>query len=317
MTIFKHKNEYLLVELYKPSTLEDCILLPRIYDIFNSFKLSGELPNLILTGKAGIGKTSTIEVLCKELNYEVYKINGSSEGRYLATIQNNVVQYCTTYSMTNPGNKKVVLFDEFDNTLPDVQLCLRGVIEQYQNNVIFVFTCNSYNKILEPIRSRCSTILFPTPVSFEDRNYIGKKVYELLNKICKDKSIKASKSDILKLIKQYSPDIRKILNEFQKGCVDGVFNIPLYSNGDISELIDFIKSKNFDSVREWILLNLHDCTQFYTNLYNNLKNYIEEDSIPSSILILNDYQYRHHFVLDLELHLYACIIELSNTVKFK
>ena len=172
-------KKFLWVDEYAPNTVDDCILPDSIKSVLVGYRDTGVVPNVILSSGPGQGKTSSMLALAKDLDLDVLFINGSNEGRYLATIQNIVTDFCSTVSFTQ--KRKLVFFDEFDNSLPDVQLCLRGIIEKFQNNTSFVFSCNTYGKIIEPIKSRCATLQY-TP-SKDDAKSLKLQVFKRLQGI--------------------------------------------------------------------------------------------------------------------------------------
>lgn len=306
-------QEYLFVEKYVPKTVNECILPPEIKKVFIEFRDTGNIPNLILTGNPGVGKTSSIKALVRDLGMDLLFVNGSNEGRYLDTIRDKVVQFCSSVSMLNDSpKKKCVLIDEFDNTLDSVQLCLRGVIEEFQSNVIFVFTVNNYNKILPAILSRCSTIEYVIPKVEKKEMMI--EVYKRLAFILTEENITFEKSVLISLVKNLFPDIRKIFNEVQRHSVGGVLDgssLNIVTNDKISDLVDLMKNKKFEQMRVWVSTYNSSLAQSYRLLYDALRLVLEDSGIAQSILTIADYQHKANFAVDQEICFLACVIEIA------
>lgn len=311
-------NEFLFVEKYAPKTVDDCILPENIKTTLIEYRNSGSIPNLILTSAPGFGKTSSILALSKELDLDVLLINGSNEGRYLSTIQNLVTDFCSTTSFY--GKRKLVLFDEFDNTLPDVMLCLRGIIEKFQNNTSFVFTCNNYGKILDAIKSRCATLYYAA--SKDETKILMAQVFKRLRGILAAEEITYDTKVLGALVKLYYPDIRKCINELQRFSVSGSLDISILSKistDNVDVVMELLKDKRkYDSVRKWVADNSDvSAESIFKAVFNKLEDYIKPGSIAQAIIILADYQYKQAFVADTELNICACLLDLSYTCEFK
>ena len=211
---------FLWVEKWAPESVEDLILTKSVKEFFTNVVDEGQLnQNLILQGSQGCGKTQTIKTLCKITKQDVLFLNGSSEGRYLDTIRNQVINFGTTVSMFN-DKKKVVFFDEFDGTTNDVMLCLRGVIEQLHNNVCFIFTCNNLNKIIEPIQSRCVVLKY-TPIPKNEKSQLMVSIFNRMSHILDEEKVEYDKKVVAELIKNYFPDTRQLLNTLQRYSTGG------------------------------------------------------------------------------------------------
>jgi replication factor C small subunit len=315
-------KEFLFVEKYAPTTVDDCILPVSIKSALLDFKDSGEIPNLILTGSPGLGKTSSIKALANELDLDLLFINGSNEGRLIDTIRDKVIQFCTTVSMRSDGhNKKMVLIDEFDNTLDTVQLALRGVIEEYQSNVTFVFTVNNYEKVLPAIVSRCSTINYKIP-KYEYKPLliqITKRLYSILD----TENIEYDRNVLISIVKQLFPDIRRIFNEVQRYSSSGVLDISsvsLLADNDIDKLIEYMKTKQFENIRIWVNDHMDTSPQrLFRLLYNALRGTLNDVSIANAILLIADYQHKATAAVDQEINFLSCVIEITynDSIKFK
>jgi DNA polymerase III delta prime subunit len=308
------------VEKWAPNKVEDLILQKNIKEFFLNVVKEGQLnQNLILQGSQGCGKTQTIKTLCKITGQDVLFLNGSSEGRYLDTIRNQVINFGTTVSMFNE-KKKVIFFDEFDGTTNDVMLCLRGVIEQLHNNVCFIFTCNNINKIIEPIQSRCVVLKY-TPIPKKEIPNMMASVFERISSILNSENIQYDKKVIIQLVKKYFPDTRKIINDIQRysslGKIDSGILVS-FSDVNVSDLINNLKSKNYSEVRKWVVQNCSgDISAVFHKLYESFYDSLVPSTIPSAVLIIAKYQYQSAFVADQEINLLAALTEIMVEVEFK
>ena len=308
------------VEKWAPNKVEDLILQKNIKEFFLNVVKEGQLnQNLILQGSQGCGKTQTIKTLCKITGQDVLFLNGSSEGRYLDTIRNQVINFGTTVSMFNE-KKKVIFFDEFDGTTNDVMLCLRGVIEQLHNNVCFIFTCNNINKIIEPIQSRCVVLKY-TPIPKKEIPNMMASVFERVSSILNSENIQYDKKVIIQLVKKYFPDTRKIINDIQRysslGKIDSGILVS-FSDVNVSDLIKNLKSKNYSEVRKWVVQNCSgDISAVFHKLYESFYDSLVPSTIPSAVLIIAKYQYQSAFVADQEINLLAALTEIMVEVEFK
>jgi DNA polymerase III delta prime subunit len=311
---------FLWVEKWAPKSVEDLILTKSVKEFFLNVVGEGQLnQNLILQGSQGCGKTQTIKTLCEITKQDVLFLNGSSEGRYLDTIRNQVINFGTTVSLFN-GKKKVVFFDEFDGTTNDVMLCLRGVIEQLHKNVCFIFTCNNLNKIIEPIQSRCVVLKY-TPILKEEKPQMMSDVFKRMSYILEQENIEYDKKVILELIKSYFPDTRQLLNTLQRYSTGGTIDsgiLASFSDISINELIKHLKEKNFSEVRKWVVTNLdNDSSVILRRVYDSLYDVLLPQSIPAAVLVIAKYQYQIAFVADQEINLLAALTEIMCECSFK
>ena len=309
-------NDILWVERYRPSTVEDLILPEGIKNTFRDIIGEGKIPNLILSGSAGTGKTSAAMVLCKELDCDYIIINGSDEGRLIDTLRNKLTQYCSSVSMS--GGRKVVIIDEADYMTPDsVQPAMRGFIEKFSSNCSFIFTCNFKNRIIEPIHSRCAVIDY----SASDNQKMCSDFMERCNFILKEEGIESEPKVVAELIMKHFPDFRRVLNELQRYSVSGKIDSGILlniSDTNMNELVESLKSKNFKSVRAWVVNNLdNDPQKVYRKIYDKLYEKCDPSSIPAIILVIANYQYKSAFVADQEINLMACLVEIMSNAKFK
>ncbi len=313
------RDEFLWVEKYRPKTIEDCILPESIKKTFLDFLDKGEVPNLLLAGPAGCGKTTVAKALCNQLGVDVYVINGSDEGRFLDTVRNNAKNFASTVSLSSDSRHKVIIIDEADNTTPDVQLLLRASIEEFSNNCRFIFTCNYKNKIIEPLHSRCAVIEFS--ITGKQKPTIAAAFFNRLNTILETEKIDADKKVLAELINKHFPDWRRVLNECQRYSSSGTIDTSIlaeFSDVKTSELIKKLKEKNFTDVRKWVVSNLdNDPSVILRRVYESLTDAVVPPSIPAAVLIIAKYQYQIAFVADQEINLLAALTEIMCDCEFK
>ena len=314
------KDEFIWVEKYRPKTIDDCILPEDIKKTFNEFLKQGAIPNLLLSGPPGIGKTTVARALCEQLGADYYVINGSDEGRFLDTVRNQAKNFASTVSlMDGDASHKVIIIDEADNTTNDVQLLLRANIEAFYKNCRFIFTCNFKNRIIEPLHSRCSVIDFS--VDKKNRPAIMAQFFKRLTTILELEKIEAEKKVILELINKHFPDWRRVLNECQRHSVTGQIDSSILvsiSQVNIEDLLKSLKAKDFEKVRKWCVNNLDSDAQvlmrrIYDALYENFDNLSKAAAVP----IVAKYQYNSTFVADQEINLLAFLTEIMVECEFK
>ena len=313
------RDEFLWVEKYRPKTIEDCILPESTKKTFLEFLNKGEIPNMLLSGPAGCGKTTVAKALCNQLGVDVYVINGSDEGRFLDTVRNNAKNFASTVSLSSESKHKVIIIDEADNTTPDVQLLLRASIEEFSRNCRFIFTCNYKNKIIEPLHSRCAVIDFN--LTKKDRPTIAAAFFQRLNDILDGERIEADKKVLIELINKHFPDWRRVLNECQRYSVSGKIDsgiLAYFSDVKVNDLVKNLKEKNFTEVRKWCVDNLdNDPTVLLRRIYDSLSSSLIPSSIPPAVLIIARYQYQIAFVADQEINLLACLTEIMVECEFR
>ena len=313
------RDEFLWVEKYRPKTIEDCILPESIKKTFLDFLDKGEVPNLLLSGPAGCGKTTVAKALCNQLGVDVYVINGSDEGRFLDTVRNNAKNFASTVSFSSEAKHKVIIIDEADNTTPDVQLLLRASIEEFSNNCRFIFTCNYKNKIIEPLHSRCAVVEFG--IKGKAKQEIAASFFNRLNDILDKERIETDKKVLAQLINNHFPDWRRVLNECQRYSVSGKIDsgiLATFSDVSVNDLTKNLKQKNFTEVRKWCVDNLdNDPSVLLRRIYDSLSSSLVPSSIPAAVLILAKYQYQVAFVADQEINMLACLTEIMVECEFK
>ena len=313
------RDEFLWVEKYRPKTIEDCILPENIKKTFRDFLNKGEVPNLLLSGPAGCGKTTVAKALCAELGVDVYVINGSDEGRFLDTVRNNAKNFASTVSLTSESKHKVIIIDEADNTTSDVQLLLRASIEEFSRNCRFIFTCNYKNKIIEPLHSRCAVVEFG--IKGKQKQEIAAEFFKRLNGILDNERIQSDKKVLAELINKHFPDWRRVLNECQRYSVGGKIDSGIlahFSDVKVNDLIKNLKEKDFPQVRKWCVDNLdNDPAVLLRRIYDSLYASLVPSTIPSAVLIIAKYQYQIAFVADQEINLLACLTEIMVECEFR
>ena len=314
------RDEFIWVEKYRPKNIDDCILPEDTKQTFKEFLKKGEIPNLLLSGPPGIGKTTVAKAMCEELGVDYYVINGSDEGRFLDTVRNQAKNFASTVSLMDADKKhKVIIIDEADNTTHDVQLLLRANIESFYKNCRFIFTCNFKNRIIEPLHSRCSVIEFA--ISGKNKATIAAQFFKRLVFILDQEHIEADKKVVAELINKHFPDWRRVLNECQRHSVSGKIDSSILANFSevkINDLIKNLKGKKFPEVRKWCVNNLdNDPSVLLRRIYDALFESLDGPSIAAAVLIIAKYQYQIAFVADQEINLLACMTELMVECEFK
>ena len=312
-------SDFIWVEKYRPQTIDECILPDNIKKTFQDFVNHGEIPNMLLSGPPGIGKTTVAKALCKELGVDYYVINGSDEGRFLDTVRNNAKNFASTVSLTSQSKHKVIIIDEADNTTSDVQLLLRASIEEFSGNCRFIFTCNYKNKIIEPLHSRCSVVEFS--IKGKEKVKIAGLFFKRLQQILDTERIPYDPPVLAEIINKHFPDWRRVLNECQRYSVGGKIDsgiLATFSDVSVNDLIRNLKDKNFPEVRKWVVDNLdNDSSVLLRRLYDSLYETLIPNSIPAAVLIIAKYQYQIAFVADQEINLLAALTEIMVECQFK
>ena len=313
------RNEFVWVESYRPQTIEDCILPDELKNTFKQFVEKGEVPNLLLSGPPGCGKTTVAKALCNELGVDYYVINGSDEGRFLDTVRNNAKNFASTVSLSSDAKHKIIIIDEADNTTPDVQLCLRAFTEEFIGNCRFIFTCNYKNKIIAPLHSRCAVIDFA--IKGKERQELAAKFFNRLRIILEKESVEYDPKVLVELIQKHFPDWRRVLNELQRYSVSGKIDtgiLAAFSNVKTDNLFQSLKAKDFSKVRKWVVDNLdNDPSVLIRSIYDAVYTHLEGSGIAAAVLIIAKYQYQSGFVADQEINMLACLTEIMVECQFK
>jgi DNA polymerase III delta prime subunit len=312
--------ENLWVEKYRPTKIEDCILPNELKETFKQFLNKKEIPNLLLSGTAGTGKTTVARALCEELGADYIIINGSDEGRHIDTLRHKIKNFASTVSLTETAGHKVVILDEADYMNADsVQPALRNFIETFYKNCRFIFTCNYKNKILPALHSRCTVIDFA--ITNGDKNKSYSDFHIRLQYILNEEKIEFDKKVLAELIQKYFPDFRRTINELQRYSVRGKIDSGILfslTEADTKQLIAILKNKEFNAMRKWVIQNLDkEPSALFSTVYEILYKYLQPQSIPQAVLVIAGYQYKAAFVADQEINMVACLTEVMANCKFK
>lgn len=310
-------NQMLWVEKYRPHKIEDCILPDSIKSTFQEYVNRKEIPNLLLAGSAGVGKTTIAKALCEEVGCDFIVINGSDESG-IDTFRNKIKNYASSMSLS--GGRKVIIIDEADYLNPNsTQPALRGAIEEFSVNCSFIFTCNFKTRIIEPLHSRCSVVEFK--IQNGQKAKMAMQFFKRVEWILSQEGITYDKEVVAAVVMKHFPDNRRVLNELQRYSVSGTIDkgiLAVVSDVEISDLIKAIKGKDFSSARKWVTNNLDsDSATILRKIYDSMYDFLKPDSIPPAVLVLAKYQYQSAFVADQEINMMACLTELMVECEFK
>jgi DNA polymerase III delta prime subunit len=306
-------NDFLWVEKYRPQTIADCILPENLKNTFQKIVDGGELPNMLFSGTAGLGKTTVAKALCNELNLDWIIVNASESGN-IDTLRTKIKQFASTVSLQ--GGYKVVILDEADYlNAQSTQPALRGFIEEFANNCRFILTCNFKNRIIEPLHSRCGVYEFNT--TKKDMAQLAGQFMKRMETILQTEGVEYNQKAIADMIMKHAPDWRRVINECQRNSIGGAIQIADVANDNYSDLFIHLKSKDFKKMRSWVAQNVDaDASAIFRAIYDRMVEKIRPESIPQTVLILADYQYKNAFVADHELNIVACMTELMANVEF-
>lgn len=304
------KDEFLWTQLYRPRKIEDCILPKSLKDTFQEFVNQGNVPNLLLCGTQGTGKTTVARALCEELGFDVLEINGSMNGG-IDTLRNEIKNFASTISFS--GSRKAVILDEADYlNAQSTQPALRNFMEEFSKNCAFILTCNFKNRIIEPLHSRCSVIEFKIPQ--KEKQVLAAQFYKRVLHILKEENIEFEPAVVAQLITTHFPDWRRVLNELQRYSATGKIDTGILTNlkdESFKVLIDALKERNFNSMRKWVGENSDtEPSAFFRKFYDTAHNYMTAKSIPPLVLLLAKYQYQAAFVADQEINTSAFLTEV-------
>ena len=311
------RDDFLWCEKYRPRTVDDTILSPELKETFKEFIKQGNIPNLLLTGGAGMGKTTVARAMLEELGCDYIIINGSMNGN-IDTLRNDIRNFASTVSFD--GGRKYVILDEADYLNPQsTQPALRNFMEEFSNNCGFILTCNFANRIISPLHSRCSVIEFKIPNN--EKPKLAAQLMKRIHGILSQEHIEYEEKVVAQVIMKHFPDFRRVLNELQRYSATGKIDTGILVNlqdVSIKTLMQHMKEKNFKEVRKWVVENIdNDPVMMYRKLYDSAADYMKPESIPSLVLIVAEYSYKSAFVADQEVNLVACLTEIMSECAFQ
>lgn len=309
--------EHLLwTEKYRPKTIEECILPERLKKPFQEYVNQKNIPNLLLSGGAGVGKTTVAKAMCEEIGCDYIVINGSDESG-IDTFRTKIKNYASSMSLA--GGRKVIIIDEADYLNPNsTQPALRNAIEEFASNCSFIFTCNYKTRIIEPLHSRCAVIDFG--LKGNEKTSMAGQFFKRIQSVLQSEKIDYDNAVVAELVKKHFPDFRRVINELQRYSQFGKIDTGVLAQiGDvaINEIVGYIKDKDFSAIRKWVGSSDVDANILFRKLYDALYDVLKPQSIPQAVLIIADYQYKNAFVADPEINIVACLTELMIGVEFK
>lgn len=312
------KNDHVLwVEKYRPHKIADCILPESMKANFQEYVVKGDVPNMILAGGPGMGKTTVARAMCDELELDHILLNGSNEGN-IDTLRNKIVGYASAVSLT--GGRKVIIIDEADYLNPNsTQPAFRGVIEEFAGNCSFIFTCNYKSRIIEPLHSRCAVVDFK--IDATEKPKLAGSFFKRIQQILIDEKVEYDKATVIELVKKYFPDFRRVLNELQRYSVSGKIDAGIFAshnNAKIEDAIKYLVDKDFGSLRKWVGSNVDaDTDELMRALYDRLYDVVKPEFIPAAVVLIGRYMYQAAFCSDKQINLMAMFSEMMLELEFK
>jgi DNA polymerase III delta prime subunit len=308
--------EHLLwTEKYRPKKIEDCILPERLKKPFQEYVNQGNIPNLLLAGGAGVGKTTVAKAMCEEIGCDYMVINGSDESG-IDTFRTKIKNYASSMSLS--GGRKVIIIDEADYLNPNsTQPALRNAIEEFAVNCSFIFTCNYKTRIIEPLHSRCAVVDFG--LKNDEKASMASQFFKRLQSVLQSEKVEYDDKVIAELVKKHFPDFRRVLNELQRYSQFGKIDTGILAqigNIQLQEIVKHIKAKDFGAIRKWVATSDLDANSVFRQIYDSLYDFMKPHSIPQAVLIIADYQYKNAFVADTEINLVACLTELMANCEY-
>lgn len=312
-----NREDFLWVEKYRPRTVKDAVLPASLKQTFQQFVDQQNIPNLLLTGRAGVGKTTVARAMLDELQCDYLIINGSMNGN-IDTLRNEILQFASSVSFS--GTRKYVILDEADYLNPQsTQPALRNFMEEFSKNCGFILTCNFKNRIIDPLHSRCSVVDFK--IDKDDKPLMANQIYKRVCGILKNEGVEYEDKVVVEVVKKHFPDFRRVLNELQRYSATGKIDSGIlvnFSDENLKTLVGYMKEKNFTEVRRWVAENTDiDHTTFFRRLYDSASQYLKPGAIPTLVMTIADYQYKAAFVADHEINTLACLTEIMVEGDFK
>lgn len=309
--------EHLLwTEKYRPKKIDDCILPERLKTPFQEYVNQNNIPNLLLAGGAGVGKTTVAKAMCEEIGCDYLVINGSDESG-IDTFRVKIKNFASSMSLA--GGRKVIIIDEADYLNPNsTQPALRNAIEEFAGNCSFIFTCNFKNRIIDPLHSRCAVIDFA--LKNNEKAQMATQFFKRIQSVLRSEKIDYEDKVVVELVKKHFPDFRRVINELQRYSQFGKIDSGILTHiveVSIGDIVKYIKEKDFGAIRKWVASNDIDAAVFFRKLYDNLYDVLKPQSIPQAVIILADYQYKQAFVADQEINTVACLTELMVGCEFQ
>jgi DNA polymerase III delta prime subunit len=310
------REDFLWVEKYRPKTVAETILPADLKAAFQQFVDQKNIPNLILAGGPGVGKTTIAKAMLEELDCDYIVINGSLNGN-IDTLRNEILNFASSVSLM--GGRKYVILDEADYlNANSTQPALRNFMEEFSRNCGFILTCNFKNRLIAPLKSRASEIDFK--IAKKDMPKLAGLFFERVKTILAAENVEFDQKVVAEVITKHFPDWRRVLNELQRYSATGKIDSGILANlqeVSLKELINHMKEKNFTEVRKWIGQNSdNDQNTIYRNFYDNALQYIKSGSIPQLVLILGKYQYQAAFCADPEINLASAMVEVMVDCEF-
>ena len=303
-------------ERYRPQTVSSMILPAYLKKSLNGMVAAREIPNIILSGGPGVGKTTAAMAMLNEIKADYYKLNASLDGN-IDTLRNQVLQFASTVSFV--GGRKYVFLDEADYLTYATQPPLRGIIEDVSTNCGFIFSVNYPERIIEPLRSRCPPLEFKIPP--EEAIGLKKEFYRHVSAILELENVPFEKKVVAQVVDKFFPDMRKALNELQhysnSGAIDNGI-LAVMKDASLTDLLDAMKEKNFSAVRVWVNENINvGSPDIFRKIYDTARDMVTLESVPSLVVLLGKYQYQAAFAADPEINMAAAIAEIMVSCSFR
>lgn len=311
------RQDFLWSELYRPKTIDQCVLPQNLKDIFNAFVAEGEVPNLILSGGSGVGKTTVARALLEQLGRDYIMINGSLEGRNIDTLRTQIKDYASSVSFQE--GRKYVILDEADYlNAQSTQPALRNFMEEFSSNCGFILTCNFKNRIIDPLQSRCSVIDFKFQNS--EKPDLAMQMFKRSITVLDDNQVQYNKKVVAEIVQKHFPDFRRVWNTLQQASVVGSIDTGALTQTDdsISTLVEALSKKEFTEMRRWVGENSDiDSNVIFRKFYDEAYNILKPESIPQLVVHIADYQYKSAFAVDQEINLVAFLTHVMLDCEWK